>query len=151
MVLDGDAPEGWQGLAGWLAEPIDPATVRARRHDEAMQIYTSGTTGRPKGAVLGHVGLSNLLHHWRICYPFGQGERLLIVAPLYHAGGTLYSFLAIGHGGSVFLYDDFVADEVVRALDEEGITVAFLVPAMIQSCLVGARCRRARLPRLPPA
>ena len=135
VVLDGDEPEGWQGLAGWLAEPIDPATVRARRHDEAMQLYTSGTTGRPKGAILGHVGLSNLLHHWRICYPFGQGERLLVVAPLYHAGGTLYSFHAIGHGGSVFLYDDFDADEVVRALDEEAITVAFLVPAMIQSCL----------------
>ncbi|PXX01657.1 long-chain-fatty-acid--CoA ligase [Mycolicibacterium moriokaense] len=126
---------GWLTWAQWLAHPIDERTALARRHDEAMQIYTSGTTGRPKGAVLTQTGLSNLLHQWRICFPFSPNRRMLVVAPLYHVGGTFHSMHAIGHGGSVFLYTDFDAGEVVRALDEEEIDTAFLVPAMIQSCL----------------
>lgn len=129
------APSNWDAWADWLAEPIGEHTVAARRHDEVMQIYTSGTTGRPKGAVLTHTGLSNLLHQWRICFPFSPNRRMLVVAPLYHVGGTFHSMHAIGHGGSVYLYADFDAAEVVRALDEERIDTAFLVPAMIQNCL----------------
>jgi acyl-CoA synthetase (AMP-forming)/AMP-acid ligase II len=135
VAIDGDAPSGWAALADWLGDSLGDDEVRSRRHDEAMQIYTSGTTGRPKGAVLTQVGLSNMLHQWRICYPFGQGERLLLSAPMYHVGGTYFSYFAISHGGSVYLYADFDAETVVRDLDEQRITFAFLVPAMIQSCL----------------
>ena len=135
IVINGDVPSGWTSFDGWLGDPIGDDEVRARRHDEAMQIYTSGTTGRPKGAVLNQVGLSNMLHQWRICYPFGQGERLLLAAPMYHVGGAYFSYHAIGHGGSVYLYADVDAETVVRDLDEQRITFAFLVPAMIQNCL----------------
>ena len=138
ILIDGDAPSGWMALDPWLGDPLGDDDVRTRRHDEAMQIYTSGTTGRPKGAVLTQVGLSNMLHQWRVCYPFGQGERLLLSAPMYHVGGTYFSYFAISHGGSVYLYADFDAETVVRDLDEQRITFAFLVPAMIQACLAVA-------------
>jgi len=135
VVVGQAAEDNWLPWDAWLADPIDARGAVSRRHDEVMQIYTSGTTGRPKGAVLTQSGLSNLLHQWRICFPFGPNRRLLVVAPLYHVGGTFHSMHAIGHGGSVYLYADFDAAEVVRALDEEHIDTAFLVPAMIQKCL----------------
>ena len=135
VVIGAEAPDGWSPWARWLADPLGESVAIERRHDEAMQIYTSGTTGRPKGAVLTHSGLANLLHQWRICFPFSPNRRMLIVAPLYHVGGTFHSMHAIGHGGSVMLYTDFDAGEVVRALDEDDVDTAFLVPAMIQSCL----------------
>ena len=136
VVAVGDVDlAGWTSWSRWLADPIEERVAMARRHDEVMQIYTSGTTGRPKGAVLTQTGLSNLLHQWRICFPSSPNRRLLVVAPLYHVGGTFHSMHAIGHGGSVLLYTDFDAEEVVRALDEDDVDTAFLVPAMIQSCL----------------
>ena len=135
VVIGAEAPGGWSTWERWLADPLPLSVAIERRHDEAMQIYTSGTTGRPKGAVLTQTGLANLLHQWRICFPFSPNRRMLIVAPLYHVGGTFHSMHAIGHGGSVVMYTDFDAGEVVRALDEDDVDTAFLVPAMIQSCL----------------
>ena len=64
------------------------------------------------------------------------GERFLIVAPLYHAAAGFVSFLTISMGGSLYIQEDFIPDEVVRALSEERIRIAILVPAMIQACLV---------------
>ena len=135
IVIGAEHPAGWTTWERWLADPLTGSVSIERRRDEAMQIYTSGTTGRPKGAVLTQSGLANMLHQWRICIPFSPRRRMLIVAPLYHVGGTFHSMHAIGHGGSVQLYTDFDAEEVVRALDEDEIDTAFLVPAMIQSCL----------------
>ena len=41
----------------------------------------------------------------------------------------------MARGGSLFMQEDFVPAEVVRALREERIVCAVLVPAMIQACL----------------
>ena len=147
VVIGAHQPAGWTPWERWLADPLTDSATIERRHDEAMQIYTSGTTGRPKGAVLTQAGLANLLHQWRICIPFSANRRMLIVAPLYHVGGAFHSMHAIGHGGSVQLYTDFDAEEVVRALDEDAIDTAFLVPAMIQSCLAVPGIEKRRFTR----
>ena len=39
-------------------------------------------------------------------------------------------------GGSLYVHEDFIPDEVVRVLDEEEIGQTLLVPAMIQALLV---------------
>jgi acyl-CoA synthetase (AMP-forming)/AMP-acid ligase II len=49
--------------------------------------------------------------------------------------GALWSGYTASCGGSMWLMTDFEANEVVRALDEERISFAFLVPSMIQTCL----------------
>ena len=41
-----------------------PAPNSLRAHDAAYVIYTSGTTGKPKGSVIEHAQLANLVH-WR--------------------------------------------------------------------------------------
>jgi fatty-acyl-CoA synthase len=137
-------PAGWQTVDEWLGSPLTVRAARERRCADVMQFYTSGTTGRPKGAVLAQASVFNLLHQWGMCYPFKAGERLLLVVPIYHVGGAFNAFHAITHGGSMFLMTDFDPPEVVRALDQEHITMAFLVPSMIQSCVEvpGARDRR---------
>jgi acyl-CoA synthetase (AMP-forming)/AMP-acid ligase II len=47
------------------------------------------------------------------------------------------SFWIIRQGGTLYIQEDFVPAEAVRAMSEEGIVGATLVPAMIQACLVG--------------
>jgi acyl-CoA synthetase (AMP-forming)/AMP-acid ligase II len=72
------------------------------------------------------------------------GERALIVAPLYHAAAAITTFLTIHGGGTLLIQEEFVPAEVVRALSEEHIGVALLVPAMIQFCLVAVPDVRER-------
>lgn len=104
--------------------------------DDVYQMYTSGTTGRPKGAVLTHGAVSAQLLQAVMAFGGAPGERALIVAPLYHAAAAVTTFATVQMGGTLFIQDDFVPGDVIRALSEERISTALLVPAMIQFCLV---------------
>jgi acyl-CoA synthetase (AMP-forming)/AMP-acid ligase II len=128
---------GWEPWEHLLAgQPETPPAHRAAPEDDLYQMYTSGTTGRPKGAVLTHRAVTAQLHQISFAYAGGPGDRTLVVAPLYHAAASLTSFVAVQAGGTLYIQEDFVPAEVVRALSEEHIAVATLVPAMIQFCLV---------------
>jgi fatty-acyl-CoA synthase len=124
----------WVPFEEWIDSAPD-RPVPWRRCEDAFQIYTSGTTGRPKGAVSTQGGLFAWLYQSRDTVPLSADDRLLIVAPIYHVAGLLYTLHAIACGAAAFIMADFVPEEVVRALDEEHIAAAILVPSMIQACL----------------
>jgi acyl-CoA synthetase (AMP-forming)/AMP-acid ligase II len=136
VAIDGDVP-GWESWDAFLAgQPATPPARRSAPDDDLYQMYTSGTTGRPKGAVLTHRAALAQLHQALLAFAGRPGERSLIVAPLYHAAAGVTTFVAVHAGGALYIQEDFVPAEVVRALSEERIAVALLVPAMIQFCLV---------------
>ena len=61
ITTEGGAPE-WQDFAAWRdAQSADDPGVAISRSDIAMQLYTSGTTGKPKGAMLAHGNMLNLV------------------------------------------------------------------------------------------
>jgi fatty-acyl-CoA synthase len=102
-------------------------------------MYTSGTTGRPKGAVLTHGAVTAQLAQVSVMFRAALSApelRTLIVAPLYHAAASVTAFNCVAWGGSLYIQADFNPFEVIRALSEERISLALLVPAMIQACLV---------------
>jgi acyl-CoA synthetase (AMP-forming)/AMP-acid ligase II len=128
---------GWTPWSEWVER--QPASAPERFvSDEAdlYQMYTSGTTGRPKGAVLTHRAVTSNLGQIGTTVHLGAGDRYLIVAPLYHAAGALATFWTVQQGGCLYVLEDFDPFAVVRALSEERISAATLVPAMIQACLV---------------
>jgi acyl-CoA synthetase (AMP-forming)/AMP-acid ligase II len=138
VSVGGEAGPGWGDYDGWVSG--EPATAPARRigaGDDVYQMYTSGTTGRPKGAVLTHGAVTTNLVQGNLYLAGEVGERWLVVAPLYHAAAAVTSFAAVYSGGSLYIMTDFDPADVVRALSEERIARATLVPAMIQACLVG--------------
>jgi acyl-CoA synthetase (AMP-forming)/AMP-acid ligase II len=142
---DGAAPQGWQAWDDWLKAGESSLSQRdLASTDPVYQMYTSGTTGRPKGAVISHGALSGQLHQSTLSFNFSPGERTLIVAPLYHAAAALTTFSTVQAGGTLFIQEDFDPVEVVRALSEEDIVAAMLVPAMIQFCLVAVPDIRER-------
>lgn len=102
------------------------------------QMYTSGTTGRPKGAILTHSNVLANLEQLRVAIRdrLGLGERVLVVAPMYHAAGTIMALHGLNSGGGLIIHEDFVPADVVNALANDNIAVTVLVPAMIQACLV---------------
>jgi acyl-CoA synthetase (AMP-forming)/AMP-acid ligase II len=138
VALGAPLPAGWESFLEWSAAAH--GTPPAREIDleaDVYQMYTSGTTGRPKGAIITHRSLSANIAQLQPGFDIGRGERYLIVAPLYHAAASIAAFLSISNGATLYIHEEFVPAEVVRALSEERIAHTTLVPAMIQACLVG--------------
>jgi len=138
FVALGAEARGWEPWEEWLqGRPATPLDRLVSTEDDLYQMYTSGTTGRPKGAVLTQRAVTSQLQQATLAFDGRAGERALIVAPLYHAAAAITAFVTIQNAGTAYVQEDFVPAEVVRALSEERIAVALLVPAMIQFCLVG--------------
>ena len=136
--VGGDPRAGWESYGEWVGGQSSAPCGRHVPDDaDAYQMYTSGTTGHPKGAVIQQRAVtSNVVQAVTGGLRFSPGERALIVAPMYHAAAGIVGFSAASQGASLYIQEDFVPPEVVRAMDEEGIASALLVPAMIQACLV---------------
>jgi acyl-CoA synthetase (AMP-forming)/AMP-acid ligase II len=135
--IDTEGAEGWDDYRSWTGrQPETPPDRRVTGEDDVYQMYTSGTTGHPKGAVITHDALTGQLTQVTMLITGGPGERTLIVVPMYHAAGAISTFVTVYWGGCCYIEQDFIPPEVVRALDEERVSAATLVPAMIQALLV---------------
>ena len=132
-----EGSSGWEDYRGWVAiQPPAPPEQYVNPENDLFQMYTSGTTGRPKGAVLTHNCVTANLEQSAPNITLAQGQRMLIVAPLYHIAAAFCAFCTVYRGGCLYIQEDFNPVEVVRALDEDNVSWALLVPAMIQACLV---------------
>jgi len=136
IAMQGEAP-GWTSWDEFLADAPATPPDREITHDmDLYQMYTSGTTGRPKGAVLSHAAVCANITQASMSFATRTGDRVLVVAPLYHAAAGLLAFATVQAGATAYIQEDFNPPEVIRALSEEDIAVALLVPVMIQFCLL---------------
>jgi fatty-acyl-CoA synthase len=137
IVMDAPGASGWDDYRHWVAgQPTTPPDRLISAEHELYQMYTSGTTGHPKGAVLTHRAVTTHLTQIALAHDIRPGERVLLVAPLFHvAGANVAAFPGVYAGGCLYIQADFKPGEVVRALSEERIGLAVVVPAMIQACL----------------
>lgn len=104
--------------------------------DIALQLYTSGTTGRAKGVELSHQNLLQVIESLSMELPgFGADSINLVCAPFYHIGGLGYFLIGLYKGGLNVLLKKFDPSDCMRLIDEQKITNALLVPAMLQSIL----------------
>ncbi len=138
-IAIGTAPAGWEEWDAFLAgHPETPLARAVADDDDLYQMYTSGTTGHPKGAVVQQRAVCENAVQFGTVVAITPGERALVVTPYYHAAATIMTFVTVRAGGTLVIHEDFVPAEVVRALSEDRIGIALLVPAMIQFCLSAA-------------
>jgi acyl-CoA synthetase (AMP-forming)/AMP-acid ligase II len=133
--------DGWvsypAAMSAVSARPFaGPAAGRIRADHELYQMYTSGTTGRPKGAILTHAGADANLTQIRTALRLPQEHSNLLAAPMFHAGGAMNMFTAWVAGMTSHMIVDFDPDACARLMDDKRVTMASLVPAMIQAMLV---------------
>ena len=138
VALDAPPCASWLDYRDWIGgESSAPlASDPARPEDDLYQMYTSGTTGRPKGAVLSQRSVIEHLFQQFTMLELPPRERVLLVAPMYHAAAALTALGAMVAGSTAVIHEDFSPQAVVRALSEDGITRTTLVPVMIQACLL---------------
>jgi fatty-acyl-CoA synthase len=107
---------------------VRAAAIPVEYDAPVMIIYTSGTTGKPKGAVLSHrMTFWNSLNF--IVRDLLATDTVLVHTPMFYTGGlnviTIPSMLI---GGTVVLMRGWNADEALRAIERERITIFFGVP-----------------------
>ncbi|QXH54365.1 non-ribosomal peptide synthetase [Pseudomonas maumuensis] len=130
-VLDllADAP-CWAQLA---AENLAAHEVGVTPEHLAYVIYTSGTTGLPKGVMVAHRGLGNLLL-WclGVC---GEAGAMLHKIPFGFDASAWETFWPLATGGRLVIArpgGHLEPGYLARLVREQGVTAMVFVPAMLQ-------------------
>lgn len=130
LSLDANGVTGSRSLKPLLDsnDVVEPEPTGIDYEDPQMILYTSGTTGAPKGVVLSHRMIV-----WN-CFNTMLRDLLptdstLIHTPLFYTGGlNVYTNPLFLVGGVVYLTNHWDAEEVLRIIERERITIMFAVP-----------------------
>jgi len=146
ITTEGGAAE-WQDYTAWRdAQSADDPNIEIGRQDVAIQLYTSGTTGKPKGAMLSHANLPNLMES-------GEGEKpewnkwteqdvSLVAMPIFHIGGTGWGLLGLYSGAKGVVAREFDPTKVLDFIERWRISKLFMVPAAMQFVVRQPRARQ---------
>jgi amino acid adenylation domain-containing protein len=133
LRINADSPGGPE------TEPDD--FTPPRMDDLAYIIYTSGSTGQPKGVMVPHRGLCNVVAAQRTAFAFDSGTRILQFAPLSFDASIFELLLALGSGGTLCLAsrDNVMPGmELLRTLRENRIQVLVIPPSSLAMLPVAA-------------
>lgn len=140
IVSLGEHPE-WLEYPHWRDEQtFAEVAVRGDPRDTMVQMYTSGTTGFPKGVELNHTAVLACARSMMGLDAWEPGEVALVTAPLFHTAGSAWASCALQSGGTVVLLPELNAATMLTAIEENRVTQALLVPAVIQMALQSPEC-----------
>ncbi|PQQ36224.1 non-ribosomal peptide synthetase, partial [Photorhabdus luminescens] len=101
----------------------------------AYVIYTSGSTGIPKGVMVEHRGLVNLIQEKIVQFDIHPGSRMLQFASFGFDAGVWETMMALCSGATLTIPADTVRQEpryLWHYLEEQAITHACLTPALFR-------------------
>ena len=137
-----DWPENTQRLCvdNKDLEDIDssPLEPRQKPNDLACVIYTSGSTGLPKGVMLAHRSLVNVIVYTNQSFDVGPEDRVLALTALQHDMSAYDIFGTLAAGGAIVIPDALATRDPahwVNLMVRERVTVWNSVPAFMEMLL----------------
>jgi long-chain acyl-CoA synthetase len=108
------------------------------RSDEAALIYTSGSTGNPKIVRLSHKNLvSNVIGASKFA-DLTRDDRILSLLPFSHAMGLTGNLLLCFYVRATLVAPKALAAlEIMRAMEENQISVLIAVPRLFRNIMLG--------------
>ena len=143
LTLDGDETE----IASESDAPLVQIAKTAVATNLACVIYTSGSTGEPKGVLLTHRNLVNLVASFLASYRPEPADRILPLTAIGFASFVGEIFPLLCAGGTLVLPDRAELLDVsalVGLISRHGVSIVSTVPSMMASL----NALRDRLPRL---
>ncbi len=101
----------------------------------AYVIYTSGTSGRPKGVMVEHRNIVNLVESDRRYFDLGPGDRVAQSSSCAYDSSVEEIWLAFGSGATLVVMDDDavrLGPDLVAWLRSERITVFCPPPTLLR-------------------
>lgn len=139
IVMRGEGPLEYDALVA-AADGKALPSVEVSPDDLKMLIYTSGTTGRAKGVRHSHRTLATCARNTASNYGLLETDKALVLGPVGHLGGYLYSilfpFVMKSPSAMVERWNVAEAAELVRSL---GLTHATGATAFLQDINAYAR------------
>ncbi|TQF07008.1 AMP-binding protein [Kitasatospora acidiphila] len=123
LYREGVAPRPW-------AQPDEGATATIN--------YTSGTTARPKGVELTHRNLWLNATVLGLHAGLSERETYLHVLPQFHVNGWGMPFGVTGLGGRHVILRQVDGAEILRRVEQHGVTLLCCAPAVINTVLDAA-------------
>ncbi|GAA3808398.1 hypothetical protein GCM10022226_30650 [Sphaerisporangium flaviroseum] len=132
LSLDATRPLG--------AEPVPdvPPAEGAHPGDLAYVLYTSGTTGEPKGVMVSHRSVANVVADCGERFAIGPDDRFFAVSAFTFDLSVYDVFGALGAGAAIVMPDHATAADPAHWLElceRAGVTVWNSVPAIVSLLL----------------
>jgi len=121
-----DEYEAWLSAADETSLGVDLG-----EDDLAGLFYTGGTTGASKGVMLSHRNLVANAWHWMARVPHGPDDRILVMAPLFHAAGSNGVIGNVWTGGVQVVLPSFSGEGALDLIERERCTGTLGVPTML--------------------
>lgn len=138
--------EGMEAFEELIQEGSDERPATKIVDDEECALYfTSGTTGVPKPILLSHRNLISTGINEVAAEKWDERDSLLMMPPFYHlAIGHLFGSILVG-GKAVLLTEKIAPEYILGAIQEEKITIVFLLVPWIIDILEALEKGRIRL------
>lgn len=119
--------------------PTAPLVWEADEAATATINYTSGTTARPKGVQLTHrnLWLNAATFGWHL--GVGEEEVYLHTLPMFHANGWGMPYAVTGFGGTHVVLRQVHGAEILRRVEEHGVTLMCAAPAVLAAVVEAAK------------
>ncbi|WP_449417843.1 non-ribosomal peptide synthetase [Phormidium nigroviride] len=121
-----------EDLAGESKQSLEPVQTP---DDLAYVIYTSGSTGLPKGVMITHRNVANVVVHTNQHFNVTSQDRILALTALNHDLSVYDIFGLLSAGGAIVLPNAAAVKDPRHWVDlmiREGVTLWNSVPAMME-------------------
>jgi acyl-CoA synthetase (AMP-forming)/AMP-acid ligase II len=113
------------------AEPVEFDERAVHEDDLAGLFYTGGTTGVSKGVMLTHRNLVANAWNMQVTQPLHADDRYLVMAPMFHAAGSISLLQSIFMGACQVIVPAFDPGTMLDLVASERITQTLGVPTMV--------------------